>query len=309
MSDSRSVRRLRLAPRLLALALVALAPLAQGCGGPEAKTGLNYSADAERAYEHAMGEFNAHNWIESQQLFREVKRKYGYSRFAALAELRIADADFEQDKFADAIREYKQFVHDHRSSEEQVTYARSRIAEAQYKEISESFLLPATEERDQAATLEAYKEMRGFLHDFPEARQSPHVCALLEDVTIKLVRHELYVARFYLRKDNFDATVSRAQFALRNYATEPPCPRQAKAKTVSEIEGGGGVHAAIDDDVPDLEFGLAPEALLLLGETYLKMHRWSDARAAFVAVLQRYPASPLAVPSRSYLDFMKDHSL
>ena len=27
--------------------------------------------------------------------------------------------------------------------------------------------------------------------------------------------------------------------------------------------------------------GLEPEALLLLGETYLKMHKWPDARAQF----------------------------
>src|SRR5262245_66523791 len=105
-----------------------------------------------------MVEFESHNWIEAQSLLREVKRKYSYSKYARLAELRIADADFEQEKFADAIRGYRQFVHDHRSDQEEVSYARSRIAEAQYKEISESFLLPTGEERDQAVIMDAFKE-------------------------------------------------------------------------------------------------------------------------------------------------------
>jgi outer membrane protein assembly factor BamD len=276
------------------------------CGGPEAKTALGYTEDAKRAYEAALAEFDAHNWIECQQMFREVKRKFSYSRYARLSELRIADADFAQDKFADAIRGYKQFVHDHRSDQEEVTYARARIAEAQYKEISESIILPSLAERDQGATLEAYKEMRGFLHDFPSAKQSKRVCDLLEDVTVKLVRHELYVARFYLRTDNFDATVSRVQYALRNYASEPPCQAHVARRAATEVEGGKAAVALDDsDDIARTDFGLAPEALILLGETYLKMHRWNDARAAFVAILQRYPESALIIQARAYLDFMK----
>src|SRR5579872_2308660 len=138
---------------LLALTLAATGPAVAGCAGEEPKTALNYTADAKRAYDAAMEEFNSHNWIEAQTLMREVKRKYSYSKYARLAELRIADADFEQDKFADAIRGYRQFVHDHRSDADEVSYARARIAEAQYKEISESILLPAGEERDQASIM------------------------------------------------------------------------------------------------------------------------------------------------------------
>ena len=103
-----------------------------GCAGEEPKTALGYTEDAKRAYDAAMEEFNAHNWIEAQTLMREVKRKYSYSKYARLAELRIADADFEQEKFSDAIREYKEFVHAHRSDADDVAYARSRIAEATY---------------------------------------------------------------------------------------------------------------------------------------------------------------------------------
>src|SRR5688572_8020391 len=188
---------------LLCLAFTTVA--ATGCEKPEARTALSYTADAKRAYDEAMAEFKAHNWIESQALFREVKRKYHYSKYAKLAELRIADADFEQEKFAEAIRGYRQFVHDHRSDPEEVGYARSRIAEAQYKQISESFLLPTADERDQAVILDAFKELKGYVHDYPNAKESAKIKELLAEVTARLMRHELYVARFYLARDNFDA--------------------------------------------------------------------------------------------------------
>jgi outer membrane protein assembly factor BamD len=268
------------------------------CETPAPKTALSYTADAKRAYDEAVTEFKAHNWIEAQVLFREVKRKYSYSRFARLAELRIADADFEQEKYAEALREYKAFIHDHRSEADEVAYARAREAESQYREISESFLLAPSEERDQAATLAAHKELADFLKDYPDASESPRICALLEDVTAKLVRHEIYVAKFYLRKDNFEAAVLRAQFAIRSYGTEVRCPTP-RATTKKNDEDMPVLE--VPDPKPENAFGLIPDALLLLGETYLKMRRPTEARAAFEAILTRYPQSGLVVQAKNHL--------
>ena len=47
--------------------------------------------------------------------------------------------------------------------------------------------------------------------------------------------------------------------------------------------------------------GLEAEALVLLGETYLRMKKVDRARAAFEKVLHEYPASPFVVPARRFL--------
>lgn len=267
---------------LAAFALILLA----ACEGEPPKTALGYTADAKRAYEAAMEEFNAHNWIDAQAMMREVKRKYSYSKYARLAELRIADADYEQEKFSDAIREYKDFVHAHRSDAEDVAYARAKIAEATYAEIPESLLLPASEERDQAAVVDAYKELRDFVSDYPQGKDTQHIRDLLAAVTARLVRHELYVARFYLRKDNYDAAVARVMFALRNFG---------------EMMGG---PQAISEAAE-----LQAEALVLLGTTYLMMHKWPDARAAFAAVVTRYAQTTYAVDARNYIAYMNERGV
>jgi outer membrane protein assembly factor BamD len=91
---------------------------------------------------------------------------------------------------------------------------------------------------------------------------------MLEVVTGLLVRHELYVARFYLNRDNFDAAVARCQYALQNYQ----------------------------------DSGLEPEALVLLGETYLKMKEMDKARSSFQLVLDKYAASAFTVPAKRFLE-------
>jgi outer membrane protein assembly factor BamD len=248
------------------------------------KTALGYTESAKRAYDQAMETYNAHQWIEAQAALREVKRKYSYSKYARQAELRIADADYEQEKFSDAIREYKDFIHAHRSDEEDVAYARSRIAEGTVAEIPEGFLMAASEERDQAAVVDAYKELKSFLADYPNAKESAHVRELLTQIIARLIRHELYVARFYLNRDNYDAAVARVQYALKNYP-----------------EAAAGDSTATGEDT-----SLEADALLLLGETYLKMHKWSDARQAFEAIVQKHGRSGVAGQARNYLDHLRE---
>jgi outer membrane protein assembly factor BamD len=271
--------------RTAVASLAVLALLAAGCANEEPKTALGYTEDAKRAYDAAMQEFNSKNWLDAQNMMREVKRKYSYSKWARQAELRIADADLEQEKFPEAIREYKDFIHAHRSDADEVMYARSKIVDATYAEIPESFLMPASEERDQAAVVDAYKELRSFLEEYPDAKYAKHAHELLANVTGRLVRHELYVARFYLRKDNYDAAVTRIQYALKNY---------------------GEVDAATRSGA---ESSLKAEALLLLGTTFLKMNKWPEARQAFEAILRGYGQSPLATEARNYLVYLKERGV
>ena len=86
-------------------------------------------------------------------------------------------------------------------------------------------------------------------------------------VTGVLARHELYVARFYLKRDEYPPAIERVRFALDRYKGS----------------------------------GLEPEAVTLLGETYLKMKDQAQAQAAFERVLRDYPESPFAVPARQFL--------
>lgn len=288
-SRPRSVVPMSLAVVLGALASGALVPTLTGCEKPEARSALGYTEDARRAYEAAMDELRSKNYLEAQQLLREVKRKYHYSKYAKLAELRIADADFEQEKYAEAIRGYRQFVHDHRSDAEEVSYARSKIAESQYKQIGDSFLLPSADERDQAVILDAFKELKGYVQDYPRGKDTARVRELLADVVARLMRHELYVGRFYLDRDNFEAAVLRIQYAMRNFAQVP----------TSRGPNGADV----------LDSGLEAEALLLLGEVYLKMRKYTEARAAFESILRDFARSPLVMQAGNYLAYMKDRGV
>src|SRR5687767_4593245 len=91
--------------------LLPLAVSGAGCAATtEAPKTLTYTEDARRAYEEALKSFKAKDWEGARALFQEVKNKFPQSRYARLSELRIADIDFAQEKYTDAIGAYRAFA-------------------------------------------------------------------------------------------------------------------------------------------------------------------------------------------------------
>src|SRR5579883_908277 len=89
--------------------------LGSGCGGSvqHPHTAMHYAEEAQQRYEHGMQLMRDEQWAEATEAFRGVRREYGLSRWGWLAELRIADIDFKQDKFAEALSGYRNWVRYH----------------------------------------------------------------------------------------------------------------------------------------------------------------------------------------------------
>lgn len=239
---------------------------------PAARPGtLEYTEKARAAYEKAMDAYQNHDWEAATLLFNEIKREYAQTRYARLAELRLADLAYEQDKLPEAISAYRTFIQSHRY-DPGLAYAHYRVCKSLYGQVSDSLLLPPQEERDQTAATDAWKELRRFRAEYPGSQWDAELAYMQQSVTGRLARHELYVARFYLARGRFEPAVARLQFTLKTYE----------------------------------DSGLEPEAMVLLGETYLKMKKRDEAREAFQRIIATYPDSPFAVPARSFLGRIND---
>jgi outer membrane protein assembly factor BamD len=242
------------------------------CGGSSGtgKTGkslLKPDDDARAAYERALLSFRRGDCLNAEPTFREIRREFPYSRFAALSELRIGDCQFKNESYPEAIQTYRQFVRI-RPSHKEVPYARFRIAEAYYNQIPGGwFMTPPTHERDQTAARDALIQLRRFVVDYPNDQRVPDANKLMEECMSMLAAHEFYVARFYLKRDAYRGVISRLRGLLAAYP-------------------GSGVE---------------PKALLLLGEVYMKNDEVEAARGALNELVQRFPDSDEAKKARGLL--------
>jgi outer membrane protein assembly factor BamD len=243
-------------------ALLVFVALATACGGSSGtgksgKSLLKADDDARTAYERALLSFRQGDCLNAEPTFREIRREFPYSRFAALSELRIGDCQFKNEAYPEAIQTYRQFVRI-RPSHREVPYARFRIAEAYYNQVPGGwFMTPPSHERDQTAARDALIQLRRFVVDYPNDQRVPDANKLMAECMSLLAAHELYVARFYLKRDAYRGVISRLRGLLAAYP-------------------GSGVE---------------PEALLLLGHVYMETEQLEAAKGTWTELVQRYPDS------------------
>ncbi len=219
---------------------------------------LEYADQAEYLYRQGERSMERRDFLQAMSRFNTIRNEYAYSRWAPLANLRIADAYYEQDMYASAVQQYRAFMQLY-PRHEKVEYAHWQVARAFYSQMpSEFFILPPSYERDLSSTHDAVRELRIFLRRFENSEYSDEAIQKLRRALRTLADHEFYVATYYLDRDNPRATANRLTYLLRNYSG----------------------------------LGLDPEALFLLGKAYLQLDDADRARTAWLDLVETYPDHP-----------------
>jgi len=254
--DHASRRALPALAAALALALIA------ACGGKTATGAVDYSVSAPKNYDRGMAELGEKDWTAAAKYFSFIKSRFPYSRYAVLAELRLADAEYGAEQYLNAIDDYRAFATLHPTHEMVVNgYTSLRIAEAYVAQLpGDMWILPPSYEKDQSPTEEAETELRRFLDKYPDSPFRKRGEELLITVGKRLAAHEWYVARFYWDRGKPMGTVLRLRRLLENYP---------------------GTGRDVD-------------ALWLLGKAYAKVGMPDRARATWSDLVTRFPQSDKA---------------
>ncbi len=183
----------------LLVAVAALMALpAVGCGS--AQTGsVEYSVSAQRNYEKGLESLKREDWVAAAKYFAFIKNRFPYSKFATLSELRVADAEFGAEQYAEAIDGYRVFIRLHPTHEMVANgYASFRIGEAYYKQLTgDSWILPPASEGDQSANEDAALELTSYVEKYPQSPYREKAQEILRKVGKKLADHEWYAAQYY----------------------------------------------------------------------------------------------------------------
>jgi outer membrane protein assembly factor BamD len=251
-----------------------LAMMLVGCASSQGDArNVSYSETARDNYEHGVAELKDENYLEAMTLFNFVKNRFPFSTYATLAELRIADVYFAQDKFADAADAYKVFARFHPNHPEVVDgYASYRACLAYVKQIpGDWFISPPAHEKDQSSTQDAMREIATFVKTYPESPYRDEVNKLYQKMIKKLVDHELYVAKFYLDRDKPRATIIRLEGILTTY--------------------------------PDAD--AIPQVMMLLAETYSKLKQYDRAQATYATLIEKFPNTSYEQKAKKRLDNLR----
>jgi len=149
------------------------------------------------------------NYPKAIELFQEVIDNYPYSEYATLAELKIADIYFDQEKFDEAASYYQDFVELH-PTHDQVPYAL-------YQHGLCSFERMTSADRDQTATRDAMAQFEALLEGYPDSEYATDARARLSEASDLLAHHDIEVGDFYLQRNECHSAARRYRQALSAY--------------------------------------------------------------------------------------------
>jgi len=141
--------------------------------------------------------------------FETLRDWYPFSRYAILAELKIADAHFNLAEYADAIYAYEEFEQLHPRNEA-IPYVIYRIGRSYFNQMD-------TLDRDQTSTIKALETYQRLVQQFPDDAYAGMAKSDMVACYRNLSGHDFYVGVFYYKNKNYKAALSRFTAVVEKY--------------------------------------------------------------------------------------------
>ncbi len=224
----------------LVIVAAAVMPCASGCAAFETNlqdTEVDQKDTARQNFEAAEAAFASRRFNEAIKYFELVKNKFPYSKYAVLAELRMADTHFEREKWLEAADAYRIFVRFHPRHEE-VAYATWRIAVSHSRAIENNVAwLPFVDaqEKDQSSARDTIRACDDFLIRFADDPRAEEIRALRKTARGRLADVDLYAAHFYEERERWQGAIWRYQRVGEEFTdTDKAAPALVKAAVLAE---------------------------------------------------------------------------
>jgi outer membrane protein assembly factor BamD len=224
------------------------------CGSKRVSKGESDEALYKMAMEELESDRGGFPWIFSGtdyetilKTLKEIQLRYTYSPYAILAELRTADTYFKKEEYEQAAVEYGEFIKRHPNHKE-TPYAIYRLGLSYYKDRRGA-------DRDPTYTREAVMWFDELINNYPNSAFVDDAKKRRAKAREELAEREIYIGKFYKRRENFKAAAGRFRVVVNEYS-----------------------------DTNEFE-----EALFLLGESYLEMDETKLARETLERIVEEFP--------------------
>jgi outer membrane protein assembly factor BamD len=187
--------------------------LSSGCSSLKKTWDSIFSKDvtgtAQQLTWNGMDAYEEGSYKDSIEYFQQVKDLYPFSKYAILAELKIADAHYRLEQYEEAIFAYEEFEKLHPRNEA-IPYVIYQIGLCYFNQID-------TIDRDQRPARQALDTFLRLREQFPD---DPYTRSAEEHMTKclkSMAGNDFYIGLFYYNSKHFEAALQRFMSVLSKY--------------------------------------------------------------------------------------------
>jgi outer membrane protein assembly factor BamD len=171
-------------------------------GVEETGTAQELAWDGMDAYENG-------NYKKAIDKFQNLKDYYPFSKYAILAELKIADAHYRREEYEDAIFAYENFEQLHPRNEA-IPYVIYQIGRCYYDQIN-------TPDREQTSAQKALEAFQRLVKQFPRDQYSTRAAGHITTAQKSLAGQAYVVGVFYYNTKHYKAALHRFMSIISDY--------------------------------------------------------------------------------------------
>jgi len=157
--------------------------------------------------------YEAKHFDDAIAQYKKVRDAYASTELSSNAEIRIADAYYESERYIEASSEYAQFRKLH-PTHQKAPYALYRQGLANFNQITGM-------DRDQTPQKNSIIFFDEFLNKYPASEYAADVQEKRAAVLLQQLQYEQYIASFYYRIEKYDAATMRLEAALATFPKSP----------------------------------------------------------------------------------------
>jgi len=181
--------------------------LLSGCGLFE--TSHEMEKNAEELVSEGSSAFASKNYKTAVKAYTDLKDWYPFSRYAILAELKIADAYYHLKDYDAAILAYEGFEKMHPKNDA-VPYVIYQTGLSWFNQLDMI-------DRDHMPAKNSMAQFNRLIDQYPASEYAQKAKGHIQKCVENLSGHELYVANFYYKTKKYAAALKRYEYLVENY--------------------------------------------------------------------------------------------
>jgi outer membrane protein assembly factor BamD len=198
--------------RIVALGII-IVFLGSGCTALkkswDALMGKQDIGTAQQLAWDGMNAYEEGDYKQAIEKFQQLKDWYPFSKYAILAELKIADAHYHLENYEEAIFGYEEFEKLHPRNEA-IPYVIYQIGRCYFDQID-------TIDRDQTPAREALESFQRLQKQFPNDQYARSAAEHMTRCYKSLAGNDFYIGVFYYKSSHYEAALHRFMDVLSKY--------------------------------------------------------------------------------------------
>lgn len=177
----------------------------------------------EELYHKAKTELDDGSFNTAVKLYETLQSRYPYGRYAQQSMLEMAYAYYRQGEPDPAISAADRFIKQFPNNPhvDYAYYVKGLATFSGELNMLSSVAGQDESERDPQALQDSFNAFKELATRFPNSKYTPDARLRMQYLVNTLAKHELHIARYYLRRGAHIAAINRAQFILKQYPHSP----------------------------------------------------------------------------------------